>query len=207
MHNILLMRHGKVTAPPALYGSTNVEVAELLDGDTINALLANGPKIHRIHSSPLKRCAVLAQKLASQMNIPLSLMPDIAEMDFGVFDGVPFDAMSAEQWQQLEPFWSAPAEYCLPQGEPLNDFRQRVLKYWDRVINESQDHETTLVIAHGGVIRIVIASVLGLDWANPRLYSSLNIANASLTHFQFDPESPVHIQLKAIGVPPGAIAI
>ncbi|AYV22705.1 MULTISPECIES: histidine phosphatase family protein [Vibrio] len=200
MQNILLMRHGKVSAPPALYGVTDVEVAKNTNLDIVSALAATQIDIQNIYSSPLKRCATLAQMVSQTMNIDVAHVDELAEMNFGTFDGVPFDKMSKQDWLSVEPFWSDPVNHPLPQAESLSQFRARVLHGWHSLLALlSQPNKTTLVVAHGGVIRLILAEVVGLDWANPKLYSTLDIGNASITHLQFNSEFPAHVKVKTVG--------
>ncbi|GAL18947.1 hypothetical protein JCM19235_2370 [Vibrio maritimus] len=60
-------------------------------------------------------------------------------MNFGRFDGVAFDSMSSEDWQQLAPFWDRPAECALQGGERLVDFHQRVISGWRKVLKTEQN--------------------------------------------------------------------
>lgn len=76
----------------------------------------------RVVSSPLSRCTTLARAFALQADVELAIEPTLVEMDFGDFDGVSFDSMAPQQWQKLEPFWSAPATCVLPNAESLEDF-------------------------------------------------------------------------------------
>lgn len=196
--NILLLRHGKVNGPAALYGHTNVLVEQNLDDQTTSALASKTLHLSKIVSSPLSRCSNLAKQLSCGLGITLNINPDLAEMNFGRFDGVAFDSMSSGDWQQLAPFWDRPAECALQGGERLADFHQRVVSAWREVLETEQN---TLVICHGGVIRQILADVLGLDWRNPKLYSSLAIGNSTITQIQFDTDYPENLVVKVIGQP------
>ncbi len=200
MQNILLMRHGKVSGAPALYGVTDVEVAKNVHLEIVSALVATQIDIHTICSSPLRRCAKLARMVSQTMGIDATYVDELAEMNFGAFDGVPFDSMSREDWMTVEPFWDDPMNHCFPNAEPLAQFRDRVLAYWQRFLTElTEPTQTTLVVAHGGVIRLILAETLGLDWRNPKLYSTLDIGNASITHLQLNAKFPEHIKVKTVG--------
>ncbi|MGR5502464.1 histidine phosphatase family protein [Vibrio sp. DNB22_10_4] len=196
--NVFLLRHAKVDGAAALYGHTDVGVKAEQNNQALQALLSESLNVSRVISSPLSRCMNLAKPFSEQSGIELSIEPAFAEMDFGDYDGVPFDRMSKEEWQTLEPFWSTPATCQLPNAETLEDFHLRVSKAWQQL---AQTKQQTLLVCHGGVIRQILADVLGLDWRNPKLYAALAIGNATVTQLQFDSRYPSMINVKVIGQP------
>lgn len=108
-------------------------------------------------------------------------------------------------WQKMEAFFNEPAKNDLPNAESLASFQQRVVNTWKifveqqmRLVVESslkQNAEAVHIssdinsarialISHGGVIRIILAHILQLDWQSPALYQKLTIANASLSRIR-----------------------
>lgn len=180
--NIYLLRHGQTVGEPALYGRTDVEVAAETQAKIAQALQAQALHYQRVQTSPLSRCLQLAQTLHNaQPHIPLDVVSGWQEMAFGKFDGVPF-AQLQQEWPQLEAFWQSPARNTLPQAESLESFYQRVSEQWQALVK--QNEQDTLIVCHGGTIRMILAHVLELDWQNPLLYSSLAIGHQSITHIQ-----------------------
>ena len=92
--NIYLLRHGKVNAAPGLHGQTDLKVDEEAQRKIAIAWRQNGKEVGGIISSPLLRCHDAAQMIAEQDLLPLSVEPLLQELDFGDFDGVPFDMLS-----------------------------------------------------------------------------------------------------------------
>ena len=178
---ITLVRHGKIDGPAALYGHTDVP----LSAQGYQDLRGTIARIHHrlaitnIVSSPLIRCAQLAQEFSDEMNLPLHIIDDLKEMHFGTWDGEPFDNFSEAQWRELDQFWQTPNTAQPPGGEALPLFAQRVVNAWRLIQQAQQPHQ--LVICHGGVIRIIIAHLLHLDWTNPALFRQLTIDYASNT--------------------------
>lgn len=199
MLNIYLLRHGKTLGKPALNGHTDVGVDETIQSQISQSLL-DKYVFSNIYSSPLQRCQRVAQLLTeSNPSLNLVIEPRIKEQNFGQFDGVPFDDLT-EQWKTLESFWADPAGYTLPDAEPLQEGYERVVDAWLQIVQQCQND--TLVIAHGGPIRYIIAHVLGLDWQNPQLYTALSIENQSITHIQLNRfEGKTFLKVKAIGIP------
>jgi alpha-ribazole phosphatase len=119
-------------------------------------------------------------------------------MDFGDFDGQSFDTLKPH-WDKLELFWQDPASNTIPNAESVHECYQRVSTAWNKIVG-SLDKDT-LIICHGGTIRLILASILKLDYTNATWYSALNIANQSLTHIRVyeSYKNTPHIQM--IGKP------
>ena len=104
-------------------------------------------------------------------------------------------------WSQLEGFFQAPADIVLPQAEALADFHLRLKLAWKKLIeqqvciatkqkeklrlgqgkNESYKNRRILVIAHGGVIRMILAHILQLDWQQASWHQKLQIGHGSIS--------------------------
>lgn len=173
-----LFRHGEVEgAGQALCGHTDVPLSS--NGwQQMRAQAEFFPPLDQVISSPLIRCADFARELAASHSVSCAVQPGFQECDFGDWDGVPFAAMS-DQWAALEAFWASPATVTPPSGEALKEMFQRVQSHWLDLLSEWQG-KTLVLVTHGGVIRIILALILQLDWKNPRLYSQLKIPYASV---------------------------
>ena len=177
--HIGLLRHGSLDAAPALYGRSDPPLST--EGWQAFGALFEAPQLpwQRILCSPRLRCRQVAEPLAQKFNLPLEIWPELAEMDFGRWDGIPYDELLAE-WPRLERFWSDPLRFPLPEAEHLGDFHARISQAWERVLTLSQQH-SLLLVTHGGVIRLILAQLLHADWRRGDFYQRLNIPYASLT--------------------------
>lgn len=186
MTKIYLLRHGKVSGPAALYGKTDVLVDNAINQEIANNLFRQGLDIGCIYSSPLTRCLSLAQAIQEQQTVELSVVSDLQEMNFGIYDGIAFDELyqKNECWQSLTRFWQNPAKYSLPNAEHLSDFYQRTVGAWQQVIDEGASN--ALIVCHGGVIRMILAHVLGVDYGNARWFSHLEIGYGSMTTLELN---------------------
>lgn len=181
---ITLIRHGKVDGPAALYGRTDIPLSSTGHRDltrTLSNLHAQTP-IDQMISSPRIRCSQVAHAFSVEHEIPLRTEDKLQEMDFGIWDGIPFDALG-DEWKNIEAFWESPHRMQPPQGESLTGFATRVIAGWELLIN-NKDAGHTAIICHGGVIRILIAHLLQLDWRNPALFKQLHIDYASCTRIE-----------------------
>ncbi len=199
MHNIYLLRHGKTLGKPALNGHSDVAVDETIQRNIADTLL-NRYTFNQVYSSPLQRCYRVAELITEQKpELKLEVEPRLKEQNFGEFDGIAFDDLTP-YWNQLEQFWENPAQCTLPDAEPLQNGYQRVIAAWEQIVEQCE--QDTLVIAHGGPIRYILAYVLGLDWKNPKLYTTLTIENQSVTHIRLNRfEGQSFFTVKAVGIP------
>jgi len=203
MANLYLLRHGKVAGEAALYGHTDVEVFSQTNQEIVDAFIEQNIAVSRLYSSPLKRCASLAHVISEQTSCKVELIAGLKEMNFGQYDGIAFDDLYQDKvvWPQLERFWQNPVQHPLPQAELLTGFSYRVNRAWQSIIeqvNISDVNENILVICHGGVIRMILASLLDVDFRNPLWYTQLAIANGSVTSIEINQKNT---RIKGIAKP------
>jgi broad specificity phosphatase PhoE len=103
-----------------------------------------------------------ADTTSQQKDIPLSIAHDLREIHFGDWEG-----RTSEEIEQTDPtavarFFQDPILHLPPKAEPLADFKQRVVRAWQSLIDNNHGHEHILVISHGGPIRIIIGYILGI---------------------------------------------
>lgn len=96
--NIYLMRHGKVDAAPGLHGQSDLKVKESEQQDIAQAWKEQGREVSGIITSTLSRCSDVAEIIGEQQMLPVSENSELREMNFGDFDGVPFDMLN-DNWK------------------------------------------------------------------------------------------------------------
>jgi alpha-ribazole phosphatase len=149
-----LLRHAPVEAPAGLcYGRTDLACA----AEATQAIAAQVapllPADIAIHSSPLQRCATLARAIADQRPARSAavLDPRLAEMDFGAWEGQPWDRIARTDFDAwMGDFADARAG---TQGESTRLFMARVGAAWDAWRATGQD---ALWVTHAGVMRAVL---------------------------------------------------
>jgi alpha-ribazole phosphatase len=147
-----LQRHAPVIAEPGLcYGATDLPAhadATLAAARGIAPLLPAGIVLR---SSPLQRCAGLADAIAA-LRPDLTVQHDarLAEMDFGAWEGRPWSSIArADLDAWTADFADAPAGV---HGESVRAFMQRVAGAHDEWLAGEGD---ALWVAHAGVLRAV----------------------------------------------------
>jgi alpha-ribazole phosphatase len=186
MSKLYLLRHGQVSGEAALYGHTDVAVADEVNQHIQKGLNTLAINFDHVFSSPLQRCLSLAKSLAMQNQGSLAVVDGFKEINFGYYDGVAFDQLHLDRssWQQLEKFWQNPMKNSLPEAELLAEFSERVVSAWQNLLAEltlQPSNKNILIVCHGGVIRMILAHILAADIANANWYSQLSIDYGSLT--------------------------
>jgi len=177
--SITLLRHGQVDGEAALYGHTDVRLSDI-GRINLHAALDNihgKLPIDAIVSSPLVRCAEISSAFADKRAINYRLDARFKEMHFGDWDGVAFDKLN-HVWHDLEVFFNSPHAVHPPAGETLSQFAQRIISAWEHLLENNQ-HRHLVLVCHGGVIRVIIAHLLSIDWGNANLFKQLQIDYAS----------------------------
>ncbi len=178
---INLLRHGEVQAEGwAFRGSTDLPLSE--KGWSQLRTAAKGlDKLDHIATSPLQRCRLFANELSEQKQIELVTLDDMAEMDFGDWENRSFDEISQQHGQLLNQFWESPVGIQPPNGEAFDDFSQRVIQAWNQwLASDVGNHR--LLVAHGGVIRVLLAHTLKMPMS---ALWRLHLPYASLSQISF----------------------
>jgi alpha-ribazole phosphatase len=123
--------------------------------------------VDRIIASPLSRCAAPAQDWAGQASVPLAIDPRLAEMCYGVWEGLSGDEIRARYPGMLERWRANPEGMRIPEAETVAELRARVADFWAELCAEA-DGERILVVAHSGSLRMLIAEVLGAPTVTTR---------------------------------------
>ena len=156
--NIDLLRHSEVLGGSCYRGITDDPLTNK-GWQQMQDKLGCNKHWDVIISSPLSRCHNFAKLLSSELQLALVTTPAFQEIDFGDWEGKTAEQIDA---QLLSQFYADPVNFSPPNGEPFNDFQQRILVAWQALL-EAQQGKRILLITHAGVIRIILAHSLGLD--------------------------------------------
>lgn len=159
-HLLDLLRHGETVGSNRFRGRLDDPLTDRGWAEMRTAVATVAPEPdgwRRIISSPAERCRGFAESVARERKLPLDIVPALAERDFGDWEGLTPDAIDPTD---LTRFWTDPENYTPPGAESLPRFRARVHRGWQRLLDE--DHGHALLITHGGVIRSILAEVLGM---------------------------------------------
>jgi alpha-ribazole phosphatase len=176
-----LIRHGEPVGGSKYRGQSDDPLSEK-GWMQMRDAVGNHCPWQRIISSPLSRCSEFAQELASRHSLPWVEDKRFKEIGFGEWEGRNRAELMAEAPDALLDFYRDPIRNRPPGAEPLPAFRDRVVEAWnDALINNAGGH--LLVVAHAGVIRMVVRHVL--DMPLERIFR-IQVPNAGLTRIQVD---------------------
>lgn len=143
-----------------------------------------------IISSPLIRCAAFAHELAQTCDLPLQIDERLIELDFGAWEGCSLNALmqQPDDRETLRLFWENPWRHPPPQGETLAAFEARIRTFWHGVVDHASEHNT-LVITHGGVIRLLLCAARQLPRSQ---LLQIEVPNASIHRLAALPLPELH---------------
>lgn len=161
---LLLVRHAETDT--ALRGRCygRLDVALSAEGrrqaGALAAALADAP-LAAVYSSPLARALDTAGPIAAGHGLEPVADDRLREIDFGDLEGLAYDDIRAARPDVFQAWMQTPTSVRFPGGESFGDLRERVLAVV-RAVRERHPGEAVAVVAHGGVVRVVLADALGL---------------------------------------------
>ncbi|WP_321860233.1 alpha-ribazole phosphatase [Burkholderia cenocepacia] len=157
--DVVLIRHPAVGIEPGIcYGRSDVPLAESADdgAQAVRAHLSTlgAPSPEQVWTSPLTRCASVAERLARAFDVPLQCDDDWQEMDFGAWE--------MQRWDDIDraalDAWAADLMHaCAHGGESVARFVARVARQAEAV---AAFDGPQWVVTHAGVIRAFASHVL-----------------------------------------------
>jgi len=118
-------------------------------------------RISAVYSSDLMRAAKTAELIAMQHSLPVISMPELREVNFGLWEGLTYEQIMATWPDELSAIYSKPGTICIPDGESFDDVTKRVEIGMATCIKTHQN-ETIVIVSHGGAMRVALCNALGL---------------------------------------------
>ena len=162
MYRIDLLRHGETELSHTLRGSTDDALTDSgwqkMQQTVDQFLKNNSPNPWDIvFSSPLQRCALFADEIASNLKLELILDRNLQEMHFGDWEAVSTQEIYEKQPDVLAQFWETPTRFSPPNAETMQQFQQRILHALQQIQGSMQHNQFAhaMVVTHGGVIKLL----------------------------------------------------
>lgn len=135
-----------------------------VDQEALRKISAVAPlfwnKPMRLLVSPLERAAATAGELAGPLGIEPEIVPDLAESDFGDFDGLTFSEIEKLYPDKAREWGGMLDAFAFPGGESIAEFFARAERAW-RFCTELPE-ESVAAVTHGGVIMAWVCFFLRL---------------------------------------------
>jgi len=162
---LLLARHGNTKGNSAerFWGQTDVELSDngIWQAERLADRLSE-EKIDSIFSSELRRASVTAEIIASHHDIKVIACPELLEINFGKVEGFSFSEIGQHYPELVKAWPTRDPSFCFPEGESITDLNNRVIRFLPR-LEEYTAEDTVLVVAHAGVLRLLICHLLKID--------------------------------------------
>ena len=176
------IRHAPVRSTGGrIYGNSD-PVADTDDPPTYAGLARLLPADAFLVTSHLQRTHQTADAIkAAGLALPdAHIEEDLAEQDFGDWQGSSWKDMEEADPDAYFAFWQTPARSAPPGGESFADLIARTAGIIERY-TESHAGQDIVAVCHGGTIRAAVAHVLGLT---PELGMSFTIDTLSVTRLE-----------------------
>jgi len=164
---IILVRHGETEWNRAeaekFRGREDIELDEIgvRQAGAAADRIASLP-VAAFYSSPLKRALATGEILARPLGLSVQPLEGLIDIDYGDWQGLSYREAS-ERYGQLYSQWlQRPHEFAFPNGESLQDVRDRATAALEKVLAQHEG-ETVVLVSHQVVCKVLICSLLGLD--------------------------------------------
>ena len=107
------------------------------------------------------RCAAFAKELADKYAISLQYDSTFMEIGFGDWEGKTASELEQQNKQAFYAFYDDPIKNTPANAEPLLAFQQRIQQAWQNLLH-IHTNKHLLLVAHAGVIRVILAEVLAM---------------------------------------------
>lgn len=138
--------YGRLDIPP--HPSTEQQVARIAADPMLRGATW-------VWTSPARRCQVLANAIARTLAVPLTADPRLQELDFGDWEGQPWDTVPQGD---LDRWAAAPSGFAPPNGESGSALVERVRNFHATLNKDGKD---CVVVSHGGPLKVLTALLVG----------------------------------------------
>lgn len=159
-----LIRHGEPAGGHKYRGHRDDPLSEV-GWQQMRDAIGQHEQWDHILTSPLLRCREFACELSEQRNIPVTVAEGFKEISFGDWEGKTREQVAREYGDHQANFWRDAENFPPPNAEAIQDFHHRIGTAWQHW-SDALAGKHVLLVCHGGVIRMVLAHVLGLTPSN-----------------------------------------
>ena len=163
---LYLIRHGEVAnafGKKVYNGQFDVDLSSngCKQMEDVAGFLSDKP-VRAVYSSDLKRTVIGARMIADKHNLKAVQKKYLREKDFGRWEGLAYDQVAERYPDEWQAWLADPVISRQAGGETFIEVEKRVIPEMEKIISCHRGEEI-VVLAHGGVNRIVLCHALGLD--------------------------------------------
>lgn len=178
---LYLIRHGQVVnfSEGTYNGHNDVHISELgvRQMEAVAARLKN-ENLSGIYCSDLIRTKKGAEIIAAEHGLIPEAHHTLRELNIGLWEGLTLKEIETRFPSTLEEWRRKIIDYRMPEGESIRDLAGRVIPALKKILGANHGGNIVL-LAHGGVNRVILADAMNLDLENfysiEQNYGCLNI--------------------------------
>lgn len=186
MGKIYLIRHGETDANQTFQFQGHIDNPLNSKGFKQTADLGKyyeGLELDEIYSSSMQRARQTAEPLAKFHGLKIQLLDELKEVCFGEWEGLSYEEVKAKWNDQLELFFKQPAQCRMPGGESFDDVAARVRSVCEDIFKSDSD-KNIAIVSHGGVVRVQLCLLLGLDLNKLWMFGVHNASTTCIAKWQ-----------------------
>ncbi len=180
MSNIYLVRHGETdwNKEDRCQGGIDIDInSEGVQQAKAVAKRLYKEDIHSVYCSNLKRAYRTAEMIAEKCDLCITKSDALNEIHFGDWEGLTFEEMRKRPDYDYSAWRLSPHTATFPGEGSLINVQKRAMKYVDEIILKDLG-KNILIVSHGGVIKLIVLGLLGIDL---EAYNKFYIANTSVS--------------------------
>ena len=185
MIKLYLIRHGRQNS-----SLCNVDVE--LDEAGIRQAELVGHRLKKydieaLYSSNLIRARQTAEIIGKELNLSNNIEENFREISFGALEGLDDVQIKDKYGDFIEQRARATEDLPCPDGESGQDVYDRTFPLIMKIIDKAkrENIHNIAIVTHGGVIRTLVAGVLGADFAK-KLCVAKTLENCSITEVDYE---------------------
>lgn len=178
-----LIRHGEPVGGRRYRGRTDDPLSEK-GWNQMWGAVGDCRDWQQIVSSPLLRCAEFAQALGGRLGIPVAIDERLAELGYGDWEGKTPAELTTQDPDLLMRYRRDPLNNRPNGAEDIDAFAVRVTAAWRQIIDRYPE-QRVLVVAHAGVIRMIMAQALAMPLSH---LFRIQVGNAAISRFVVEGE-------------------
>lgn len=186
MLRLFLLRHGQTAMSRAnVFCGRGLDPELTVEGTAMADAFAAAYRTtawRAIYSSPLQRARATAEPLARALDIPVQSRDDLAELDYGRWDGLSADEISRDHHVEYERWVADPAWNPPTGGETAVALAQRMTRVIEEIDVTHSDGDV-LVVSHKASIRVALCALLGVDVGRFRYRFGCPVGSLSIVEF------------------------
>ncbi|MGC9779420.1 MAG: histidine phosphatase family protein [Candidatus Heimdallarchaeota archaeon] len=164
---IILIRHGQSTANELIIiqGQKDYPLTELGEQQAkklAHKMLQDKFSCNGVYSSDLTRAKRTTEILAEILGLEVAKYDErLREMNFGHRQGKKVANLTPEE-KQYEKRVFEEHDLKFPEGESVNDMKNRVNESLEEIINSHDEKDTILIVGHGGTLYHILFHILNI---------------------------------------------